>query len=261
MADGSLKALSDGSFAEKVVSYGSGSIAVDRGTRVQLDDGSFAHKVVLVDESGDPGGDQEFEDISCTSLTATGAISATSLALARGTITSDLKAVDASVTINNAGVAFTPYKFSVTNTASDAASKYFDVQVNGSSAFYIYNNDWVAIPGVLQATYLYTPPDGQIGWLSRSAMYSPADGVVKLVDGGGTDFGRLQFGGETASFPALKRSSTSLQARLADDSAFAPLQGMLRTDNAYAAGAIVPTGSIILYDSTGTAYKVAAVAA
>lgn len=36
----------------------------------------------------------------------------------------------------------------------------------------------------------------------------------------------LAFGGSTSSFPALKRSSTTLQARLADDSAFADLAAL-----------------------------------
>ena len=40
-----------------------------------------------------------------------------------------------------------------------------------------------------------------------------------------TNAGLLTFGGTTSSFPALKRSSTTLQVRLADDSADAPLSG------------------------------------
>ena len=68
--------------------------------------------------------------------------------------------------------------------------------------------------------------------------------------------GLLMFGGTTSSFPALKRSTTTLQARLADDSGFAPLQGKLTTDTAYTAGPTTATGYITIYDSTGTAYKV-----
>lgn len=37
---------------------------------------------------------------------------------------------------------------------------------------------------------------------------------------------------------------------------FAFIQGKLKTDNAYTAGVLVPTGYITLYDSTGTAYRV-----
>jgi hypothetical protein len=73
--------------------------------------------------------------------------------------------------------------------------------------------------------------------------------------------GLLCGGGTTASFPALKRSTTYLQARLADDSAFAPIQGKLTTDTAYTATTVVPTGFITLYDSTGAAYRVPCVAA
>ena len=61
--------------------------------------------------------------------------------------------------------------------------------------------------------------------------------------------------------PALKRSSTTLQTRLGDDSAFAPIQGKLTTDTAYTATTVVPTGFITLYDSTGTAYRVPCVVA
>lgn len=56
-------------------------------------------------------------------------------------------------------------------------------------------------------------------WNTRSRIYSPADGVIELTNAATTDFGRLQFGGTTSSFPALKRSTTSLLVRLADDSA------------------------------------------
>jgi len=62
--------------------------------------------------------------------------------------------------------------------------------------------------------------------------------------------------GITSSFPALKRNGVIIQSRLGDDSAFGSFQGKLQTDNAYAVGVVVPTGTITLYDSTGTAYRV-----
>ena len=68
--------------------------------------------------------------------------------------------------------------------------------------------------------------------------------------------GLLMFGGTTSSFPALKPSATTLQARLADDSGFAPIQGMLTTDTAFTAGTVTPTGYITIYDSTGAAHRV-----
>jgi hypothetical protein len=72
-----------------------------------------------------------------------------------------------------------------------------------------------------------------------------------------TPAGLLTFGGVTSSFPALKQSTTTLQARLADDSAFTNIQGKLTTDNAYTANALLTvSGYVTIYDSTGTAYKV-----
>lgn len=59
------------------------------------------------------------------------------------------------------------------------------------------------------------------GAASGFVLDSSGDGIGRLVNNARTDFGRLQFGGTTSSFPALKRSSATLQARLADDSAFA----------------------------------------
>lgn len=64
---------------------------------------------------------------------------------------------------------------------------------------------------------------GLFYWIGRSTLASPSDGVMTLANNATTDFARLQFGGTTSSFPALKRSTTKLQARLADDSAYATL--------------------------------------
>ena len=74
------------------------------------------------------------------------------------------------------------------------------------------------------------------------------------------NFNRLQFGGTSASFPALKRSTTSLQAVLANDTGFTNIQGKLTTDTAYTAGDPATTGYLVVYDSTGTAYKIPALA-
>jgi len=90
----------------------------------------------------------------------------------------------------------------------------------------------------------------------KSRFSSASDGTMMISNAAASDFSRLQFGGTTSSFPAIKRSTTSLQARLADDSAFTNIQGKLTTDTAYTAGVQVPTGYITIYDSTGTPYKV-----
>lgn len=60
-------------------------------------------------------------------------------------------------------------------------------------------------------------------FLSKSIIRSTIDGLITLSNNNQTDFNRLNFGGATASFPALKRNGTVLQVRLANDSADADL--------------------------------------
>lgn len=66
----------------------------------------------------------------------------------------------------------------------------------------------------------------QIKWTGRSTLKSPSDGIVSLLNNAETGFTRLQFGGTAATFPALKRNGTDLEAVLADDSAFASLKAL-----------------------------------
>jgi len=100
----------------------------------------------------------------------------------------------------------------------------------------------------------------QIRMASGSRITDRSNGVISISTSGENDFLRLQFGSTSSSFPAIKRNTTSLQARLADDSAFTNIQGKLTTETNYTAGAIVPTGFLVLYDAAGTAYKIPAVA-
>jgi len=66
----------------------------------------------------------------------------------------------------------------------------------------------------------------------------------------------ITLGGTTASNAAIKGSGTTVVAKLGDDSDYAFIQGKLQTLNTAAAGTFTPDKYIILYDSTGTAYKV-----
>ena len=66
----------------------------------------------------------------------------------------------------------------------------------------------------------------------------------------------IKINGTTSSFPALKRSTTTLQVRLADDSAFTNIQGKITTDVNAVVAPIVADSYLILYDASGTAYKV-----
>jgi hypothetical protein len=122
----------------------------------------------------------------------------------------------------------------------------FSVFRSTTRIFGFYNND-----GYVGASSVF-------GWDGRLRLSAPSDGVFLVANNTANGFGRLQFGGTTSSFPSLKRSTTSLQARLADDSAFTAIQGKLTTETAYTAGAPSATGYLVLYDSNGAAYKVPA---
>lgn len=106
------------------------------------------------------------------------------------------------------------------------AQSTFALAVNGTSNFtgnitgnlLIFGQGYVN--GVAQA----------YSWLGRTLLFSDADGNMRISNNAQSSFGLLQFGGTTSSFPALKRSATGLQARLADDSGDAPfVAGTLQT--------------------------------
>lgn len=68
---------------------------------------------------------------------------------------------------------------------------------------------------------------GTAGWLAWNAstkMLADVDGDLIIRNAAATSFGLLKFGGNTASFPALKRVGTRLEVRLANDSAYAKIQ-------------------------------------
>ncbi len=56
-------------------------------------------------------------------------------------------------------------------------------------------------------------------WANSTRMSAPADGQILFTDATAVDFGLLQFGGTTNAFPAWKRDTVNLRARLANDSA------------------------------------------
>lgn len=133
----------------------------------------------------------------------------------------------------------------ITNTSSGGATNLLNFKVGGSSVFNVVRTGDVGLAAGANLT-----------WTGRAAFRGIGNGILMLANSAATDFGRLQIGGTTSSFPSIKRSGTALQARLADDSGFATWQGKLTTDTNYTAGTVVPTGYLTLYDAAGTAYRV-----
>ena len=67
------------------------------------------------------------------------------------------------------------------------------------------------------------PAAQTVSWTGRSSIASGADGYLDVKNSAGTGFTGVRLGGATSSFPMLKRSSATLQARLADDSGYAAM--------------------------------------
>lgn len=82
-----------------------------------------------------------------------------------------------------------------------------------------------------------------------------------LTNAAGDNFGRIMIGGNNSGSPAIKRSATILQGRLADDSDFCPVQGKLRVHANAAAETPVATHTVRIFDAGGTEYKALVVAA
>lgn len=73
---------------------------------------------------------------------------------------------------------------------------------------------------------LFVGTTNALGVAGRLQMKASADGVATFTNISETDFGRLNFGGSTSSFPAIKRypSAALFQFRTADDSAFVGME-------------------------------------
>ena len=68
------------------------------------------------------------------------------------------------------------------------------------------------------------PATGGLKIASNAYINSTTAGIITITNFTSSDFSRLNFGGNTSSFPSLKRSSAALIVRLADDSAHANLE-------------------------------------
>lgn len=106
-----------------------------------------------------------------------------------------------------------------------------------------------AISGnITGAAHVFAGVNNAIGMNTRSLLTSAADGVLMLSNFAGSDFSRLQFGGTTSSFPSIKRTTTALNVRLADDSADAPITA----SNGTFSGTLSVTGHPTLEGTTAT---------
>ena len=128
-------------------------------------------------------------------------------------------------TINNSGAqtgTLTGLFLNATETALNGIThNLLDLQVGGVSRFLVANNGGLSLNGTVNAQgNLISGATQDIGFSSRSLLSSPSNGVLTIKNAAGTDFSRLQLGGTTSSFPAIKRNGAAIDFRLADDSGY-----------------------------------------
>jgi len=92
------------------------------------------------------------------------------------------------------------------------------------TALQIRLNDDSAFAGIQPLSVHVPSSNGIFAWTSSSYLSAPSDGIIRLNNNAGTGFTRLNFGGDTSSFPALRRTSTNVEAVLADNSDWAGFQ-------------------------------------
>lgn len=112
--------------------------------------------------------------------------------------------------------------------------------------------------GIVNPLIVQVASSGSHGWNGRALIYSPADGIVELTNNAGTGFTRLQFGGTTSSFPAIRRTTTALNFRLADDTADAPITAAAGSFSAAITGTSASASSLAigLNGATNPAFNV-----
>lgn len=149
-----------------------------------------------------------------------------------------------------------------TEKAGTGSARALEIQTDGTTRLTISTTGNITTTGSMTLTgNLTTGSANTLLFGGRGTISSPANSIIQLRNNAGTDFDRLQFGGATSAEPSIKRSTTILQARLADDSGFATFQGKLRSDVNAVAEMVIATHTITITDAAGTAYKLLCVAA
>jgi hypothetical protein len=145
----------------------------------------------------------------------------------------------------------------VVNAPSGFTGNLIDLQLNGAARFSVNQAGNGSFAGTLAATGNITgsanvraASASVLGFTSRSSITSPADGNLRLTNNNANDFGLLQLGGTTSSFPAWKRNSAAMQARLADDSANAVVHAKSITIDEQSAPSTPASGTHAVYAKT-----------
>jgi hypothetical protein len=143
--------------------------------------------------------------------------------IALGAGATNVRLINETYTINNSGAqtgTATGIFLNATETALNGmAHNLIDLQMNSTSRFVVSRLGVATAEGLTSNGNILNSSGGSYQWVSRSRMNSPADGVITILNNGSSDFNRLQLGGTTNAFPAIKRNGAAIEFVLADGSA------------------------------------------
>jgi hypothetical protein len=138
-----------------------------------------------------------------------------------------------------------------TEKAGTGSARALELQTDGTTRLTIastgvatFSGDMSANDIVARSSWVGFGVSGANGWIKGQSS-----GVIGLYDNPTTSFGRLQFGGTTSSFPAIKRNAAALNFRLADDSADADITAAALT---LSGNLTISTKNIVTDTTTGT---------
>lgn len=112
------------------------------------------------------------------------------------------------------------------NTSTNGTFTLRSQRSNGSNAIDVLSSDTsgnATFASRVIASAATVGATGYFDWTGQSVMRSPTDGTIKISNAAETDFTRLILGTNNSSGVAIKKNSTAINFRLADDSADAAI--------------------------------------
>ena len=165
---------------------------------------------------------------SGSNISMSGSLNVSDIIQASGSLSGSL--LDMSQTWNTAGNV-TAIKLNAISTLSGASSNLIDLQVGGTSMFYVSKAGYLRTVTLVSSGVVSA--QGGAVYIGSSKIESNGSGILALKDSPETSFNRLQFGGTTSSYPAIKRVSGSIAIVDAADGVAANLLVGTITDAGY----------------------------
>jgi len=152
-----------------------------------------------------------YTTVNNTSTSGTGYVASFEQTFGAGAGSANFRPLNLAYTINNSGAqtgTATGIFLNATETALNGMGhNLMDLQVGGASAFRVSRNGQITIGSL-------------ITFVNGTFISTSFNGIIRISNDSGVDFNRLQLGGTTNAFPAIKRNGAAIDFRLADDSAF-----------------------------------------